>query len=48
MFRNLVRISSTIIKYAFGHIRGKIGELPNQIRETVAREMIDLLLKISE
>ena len=45
MFRNLVNLYSTTIKDAFGHVRGNIGELPNQIRETVARQIINFLLK---
>ena len=45
MFIKLVNLSSTIIKGAFGHIRGKLGELPNQRREKVARYMISLLLE---
>ena len=45
MFINLVTLSSKIIKGAFGHIRGNLGELPNQIREKVARYMISLLLE---
>ena len=45
---NLVNLSSTIFKDAFAHIGSNLGELTNQIRETVAREMIDFLLKKSE
>ena len=45
MFNNLVNLSSTIIKDNFGHIIGKLGELPNQRRETVSREMINFLLE---
>ena len=45
MFIKLVNLSSKIIKDAFGHIRGKLGELPNQIREKVARYMISLFLE---
>ena len=45
MFINLINLSSTIIKDAFAHIRGKLDKLPNQRRETVAREMISFLLK---
>ena len=45
MLTNLVKLSSTIIKYAFAFIEGKLGELPNQSRETVSREMIRFLLK---
>ena len=45
MFNNLINLYSTIIKDAFGHVGGKIGRLPNHRRETVAREMINFLLK---
>ena len=45
MFTNLLKTSSTIIKDTFAHIRGKIGELKNQIRDTVVREIICFLLK---
>ena len=45
MFRNLINISSKITKDAFGHIGGKLGEIPNHVRETVARDMINFLLK---
>ena len=48
MLTNLVNISSTIIKDAFAHIGGRLGELTNQRRETVAREMIRFLLSRSE
>ena len=34
-----------IIKEAFAHIVGKLGEITNQRRETVARDMINFLLK---
>ena len=45
MFSNLVNLSSTIIKDTFGHTGGKLGEIPNQRREKVARETINFLLK---
>ena len=45
MFINLVNFSLTIIKDPYGHIRGKIGGIHNQRRETVAREIINFLLK---
>ena len=45
MFIKLVNLSPEIIKDAFSHIGGKLGELPNQRRETVSREMIRFLLK---
>ena len=45
MFINLVNLSSTIFRYAFAHIRGKLGEVTNQIRETISREMIIFLLE---
>ena len=34
---NLVNLSSEIIKDALSHIRGKLGEINNQIIEIVAR-----------
>ena len=40
IFINLINLSSTIIKDAFAHIVGKLGEITNQIKEIVAREMI--------
>ena len=40
LFINLINIYSTIIKDNFAHIGGKLGELTNQRRETVAKEMI--------
>ena len=45
MFTNLVNISSTISKDAFAYTGGNIGEIINQIRETVAIEMIFFLLE---
>ena len=48
MFINLVNLSSAIIKDAFAHIRGNIGELTNHRRETVSREMICSLLSRSD
>ena len=45
MFINLVNIYSKIFKDTFAHIGGKLGDIPNQRRETVAREMINFLLK---
>ena len=45
MFINLVNLSSIIIKYAFAHIGGKLDELLNQGRETIARNMIYFLLE---
>ena len=44
-FTNLINLSSTITKDVFAHIGGKLGELPNQRRETVAIDMIRFLLK---
>ena len=41
MFINLINLSSTIIKDAFEHIRGKLGGIPNQRRETVAIKIIN-------
>ena len=40
MFIKLVNLYSNILKDAFSHTGGKVGELPNHIRETVAREII--------
>ena len=37
MFINLVNLYSNTLKDAFSHTGGKIGELPNQRREKVAR-----------
>ena len=48
MFINLVNLSSTIIKDVFAKIIGNLGELPNQIMETVSREMIRFLIKNDE
>ena len=45
MFSNIVNFYSKVIKDTFGHIRGKLGELPNQRRERVAIDMFNLLLK---
>ena len=46
MFINLVKLYSTTIQDNFSHIGGKLGEITNQRRETVAIEMISFLLKI--
>ena len=43
-FIQLIQQSSNTVKDIFVHIGGKISELPNQIRDTVAREMI-LIMK---
>ena len=48
IFSNIVNLYSTITNDAFGHIGGKLSELPNNIRETVARGMISFLLEKSE
>ena len=45
LFINLINLSSTITKDTFAHIRGKLGGLPNQRRETVDIEMIRFMLK---
>ena len=45
MFINLVNLYETIIKDALAPIGGKLGEIPNQRRETVSIEMIPFLLK---
>ena len=42
-FIKLIKKSSNTIKDAFVHIGGKLAELPNQIRDTVAREMIRIM-----
>ena len=38
-------LSSTITKDAFAYIGGKLGKLPNQVKETASRDIIRLLLK---
>ena len=43
MFTNLFNISSNTLKENFSHIKGKLGELPNQRRETVAIDIIRFL-----
>ena len=48
MFTNLVNLSSNTLKDAFSHIGGKIVENLNQIRETVAREIIRFLKSRNE
>ena len=48
MLIKIVNLSLNTLKYAFAHIRGKIGELPNQRRETVSREIICFLLLRAE
>ena len=45
IFINLVNLSSKITKDAFGNIGDKLGEITNQRRETVDREMIRFLPK---
>ena len=42
-FIHLIQQSSNTIKDSFVHIGGKLSELPNQIRDTVAREMIRIM-----
>ena len=42
-FIKLIKKSSNTIKDAFVHIGGKLAELPNQRRDTVAREMIRIM-----
>ena len=42
IFMDLVNLSSATRKDDFSHIGGMCGELPNQIRETVGREIIRL------
>ena len=42
---NLVNLSSTINTDAFAYIVDKLGELPNQRRGKVARDMIHFLMK---
>ena len=48
MFINFVNLSSNTIKDSFSDIRGKIGELPNHRRETVAIDIIHFLLSRDE
>ena len=45
MLSNLGKLSSTNTKGSCVHIGGKISELHNQMMETLARDMIRLLLK---
>ena len=42
-FIQLIQQSSNTIKDAFEHIGGKLAELPNQRRDTAAREMIPIM-----
>ena len=42
-FIQLIQKSSNTIKDAFVHIGGKLAELHNQRRDTVAREMIQIM-----
>ena len=42
-FIQLIQQSSNTIKDAFVLIRGKLGKLPNQIRDTLAIEMIHIM-----
>ena len=42
-FTQLVQQSSNTTKYYFVHIGGKLSELTNQRRDTVAREMIRIM-----
>ena len=44
MFTNLVNLSSKTLNDYFSHIGGKLSELPNQRRETAAREIIRFLM----
>ena len=37
-----------ILKDAFSHIRGELGEIPNKRREKVAREIIQFLKSVNE
>ena len=39
----LIQQSPNTIKYKFVHIGGKLAELPNQRRDTVARKMIQIM-----
>ena len=39
----LIQQSSNTIKDAFVHIGGNLAELPNQIRDTLAIEMIQIM-----
>ena len=48
MFINLVSLYSTTIKDSFAHIGGKLGEIPNQRKETASIEMICSLMSRSE
>ena len=42
-FIQIIQQSSNTIKDTFVHIGGKLAELPNQRRDTVAREMIRIM-----
>ena len=42
-FIRFIKQSSNTIKDAFVHTGGKLAELTNQIRDTVAREMIRIM-----
>ena len=42
-FTQLIQQSSNIIKDAFVHIGGNLAGLPNQIRDIVARDMIQIM-----
>ena len=40
MLVEIVKLSLNTLKYAFSHLMGKLGDLPNQIGETLARDII--------
>ena len=42
-FIQIIQQPSNTIKDAFVHIGGELAELPNQRRDTVAREMIRIM-----
>ena len=48
MFIELVNLASNTFEEAFAHLRGKFGDILNQRRETVAREIIWLLKSVPE
>ena len=45
MFINLVNLSSKITMDYFSHMGGKLGEVPNKIRETLSRMIIRFFLE---
>ena len=48
MFIEIVNLSLNTIKYKFTNLGGKLGNLPNQIRETLFRDIIQIFKSGSE